>query len=307
MTGIGYRNYLRPEVVSRLSRLDIVARLVVEGFITGLHKSPYHGFSVEFTEHRQYMPGDPIRDIDWKAYGKSDRLFVKQYEEETNLRAHILLDASGSMGFRAEGRGSSSDGVSKFQYGRYLAAALSFLMLRQRDAVGLVVFDERIRRFIPPRSVGSHLHVLLRELDAAEPSEETDVSSVLHELAERIARRGLIVLISDLFVSDPAQMLSGLRHLRHRKHEVIVFHVLDSLERDLAFREDAKFVDLETGEEIVVQPWHVRRAYRERMEEMERRYLRACRESAIDYALMDTSTPFDKALLEYLAKRKKLG
>ena len=297
---MNYRNYLRPEVVSRLSRLDIVARLVVEGFITGLHKSPYHGFSVEFAEHRQYMPGDPIRDIDWKAYGKSDRLFVKQYEEETNLRAYILLDASGSMGFDA-------DGISKFQYGRYVAAALSYLMLRQRDAVGLSVFGEGVRRFVPPRSVSSHLHVLLRELDAAEPSDRTDVALVLHELAERISRRGLIVLISDLFVADPARVLSGLRHLRHRKHEVIVFHVLDALERDLRFREDARFLDLETGEEIVAQPWHIRRAYRERMAEMEQRYLRACRESAIDYVLMDTSTPFDKALLEYLAKRKKLG
>ena len=295
-----YRRYLRPEVVSQLARIDLVARLVVEGFITGLHKSPYHGFSVEFAEHRQYMPGDPIKDIDWKAYGKSDRLYVKEYEEETNLKAYILLDCSGSMGF------ASGAPVSKFDYGSYLAAALTYLMLGQRDAVGLATFDTRIRRYIPPKSVRSHLSVILKELEASEVSSQTNVAETFHELAERIARRGLIIIISDL-LDDPDKTLMGLRHFRHKKHEVLVFHVLDPREKDFGFGREARFVDLETQEEVLTQPWHIRRAYQSLMSEMMDKVHRGCRESRIDYVAMDTSQDFGTALLRYLAKRKKLG
>ena len=294
-----YRKVLSPEVVSRLGRLDLVARLVVEGFITGLHRSPYHGFSVEFAEHRPYMPGDPVKDIDWKAYGKSDRLYVKEYEEETNLKAYLLLDQSGSMGF-------SSDGVSKLEYGCYLAAALCYLLLRQRDAVGLITFDRRIRRYLPPRSVQSYLHVVLSALARAESGSETDLSVVLHEMAERIERRGLIVVLSDL-LDDPERVLSGLKHFRHRKHEVLVFHILDPRERDFAFGRRAKFVDLETGEDVETEPWHIQRAYRERIDGLIRRYRRGCREDFIDYVGIDTSQAFDAALFGYLAKRKRLG
>ena len=297
--GTDYRKYLNPEVVSRLGRLDLVARLVVEGFITGLHRSPYHGFSAEFAEHRPYMPGDPVKDIDWKAYGKSDRLYVKEFEEETNLKAYILLDQSGSMGF-------SSGGVSKLEYGRYLAAALSSLLLRQRDAVGLITFDSRIRRYLPPRSVQSYLHVMLQELARAESGEETDLGGVLHEMAERIERRGLIVVLSDL-MDDPDRVLAGLKHFRHRKHEVLVFHILDPRERDFSFGRRAKFVDLETGEEIATEAWHIRRAYRERMDALIGKFQRDCREHFIDYVGVDTSQDFDAALFGYLAKRKRLG
>ena len=296
---VDYRKYLDPEVLSKLSRLDIVARLVVEGFITGLHRSPYHGFSVEFAEHRQYMPGDPARDIDWKIYGKSDRLYVREYEEETNLKAYILLDRSGSMGF-------TSGSVTKFEYARFLSAALSYLMLRQRDAVGLVAFDEVIRQYIPPRSVVSHLHVLLGELDHLTPASTTDLPKAFHDLAERIKRRGLIIVISDLF-GDPRSVISGLKHFRHRKHEVIVFHVLDPKERDFSFDSEAKFVDLETGEEVATQPWHIQREYRTLVQKFIDTYRRNCRESLIDYVPIDTSVPFDVALLGYLAKRRKLG
>ena len=297
--GTDYRKYLNPEVVSRLGRMDLVARLVVEGFITGLHRSPYHGFSVEFAEHRPYMPGDPVKDIDWKAYGKSDRLYVKEFEEETNLKAYILLDQSASMGF-------SSGGVSKLEYGRYLAAALSSLLLRQRDAVGLITFDSKIRRYLPPRSVQSYLHVVLQELARAESGEGTDLGGVLHEMAERIERRGLIIVLSDL-MDDPDRVLAGLKHFRHRKHEVLVFHILDPRERDFSFGKKARFVDLETGEEIPTEAWHIQRAYRERMDALIGKFQRDCREHFIDYVGVNTSQDFDAALFGYLAKRKRLG
>ncbi len=292
-------DYLDPEVVSRLRSLDLVARLVVEGFITGLHKSPYHGFSVEFAEHRQYMPGDPVRDIDWRAYGKTGRLYVKKYEEETNLKAYILLDASGSMEF-------TSGGITKFKYGCYLAASLSYLMLKQRDAVGLCIFDSRIRRYVPPRSVGSHLHTILKEIDGAKTAHETDLAGTLHTLAERIKRRGLVIVISDL-LDDPSKVLSGFKHFRHRKHELVIFHILDPKERDLSFPREARFVDLEGEEQLVTEPWHIQKDYTSLMDDLVNRYRRECRESLIDYVLINTSDRFDTALLGYLSKRKRLG
>ncbi len=293
------QEYLNPEVVSRLSRLDLIARLVVEGFITGLHQSPYHGFSVEFSEYRQYMPGDPLRDLDWKVFGKTDRLYVKQYEEETNLKSHLLIDASASMAYR-------SGSITKFQYASYVAAALSHLMLRQRDAVGLIAFDDQIRTHLPPRSVTSHLHTLLTALQNTHPEgTDTDLATAFHDLAERIVRRGLVVVISDLF-DDPDRLLNGLKHFRHRNHEVIVFHVIDPRERDLNFDRETRFVDLESGAQIATEPWHIAPAYRDHMKALINRFRRECREALIDYVLLETSEPFDTALFNYLAKRKKL-
>lgn len=292
-------DYLKPEVVSRLSRLDLVARLVVEGFITGLHQSPYHGFSVEFSEYRQYMPGDALRDLDWKVFGKTDRLYVKQYEEETNLKAYILLDTSASMAY-------GSGNLTKFQYAAYTTAALSQLMLRQRDAVGLITFDQHIQSYLPPRSIGSHLHALLSTLQNTSPSgSDTDLSAAFHDLAERIKRRGLIIVFSDLF-DDPDRLLSGLKHFRHRKHEVVVFHILDPRERDLNFDRETRFVDLESGSQIATEPWHIAPAYREHMENLIKRFRQECRDALIDYVLLDTEEPFDTALFNYLAKRKRL-
>lgn len=293
-----YRRFLKPDVVSKLSGMEIKARLVVEGFIAGLHRSPYHGFSVEFAEHRQYMPGDPLRNIDWKVYAKTDRYFVKEFEEETNLKAYVLLDTSGSMGY-------ASNGMPKLEYSSYLAASLGYLMLKQRDSVGLVVFDSTIRKYIPPKSTMTHLHNLLKELDKLKASETTDVSSALHEMAERIKRRGLIIVISDLF-DDPDRIINGLKHFRHRKHEVIVFHILDPKERDLSFPQEAIFKDLETGEEIQASPWHVRKDYVGKLDGLVKRYTLECRERMIDYVLLDTSVPFDFALFSYLSKRRRL-
>lgn len=294
-----FRTCLQPEVVARLSGLDLVARLVVEGFITGLHQSPYHGFSVEFSEYRQYIPGDPPRNVDWKVYGKTDRLYVKQFEEETNLKAYILLDSSASMAY-------GSNSVTKFQYATYTAAALSYLMLRQRDAVGLVSFDRGIRSYLPPRSAGTHLHALLETLQNTKPEgEDTDLAETFHSLAERIVRRGLIVVLSDL-MDDPRSLISGLKHFRHRKHEVIVFHILDPRERDLDFGRETRFVDLETGSAVTTEPWHIASDYSDRMDALTGRFARECRESLIDYVMLDTARPFDTVLFNYLARRKRL-
>lgn len=293
-----YRKFLNPEVVSKLKSMEMRARLVVEGFITGLHKSPYHGFSVEFAEHRQYMPGDPIRSIDWKVFAKSDRYYVKEFEEETNLKAYLLLDASKSMTY-------TSSKITKFEYASNLVAALTFLMLKQRDAVGLVTFDTHVRDYIPPKSRTVHLHALLSTLARVEPSAATDAGVALHEMAERIKRRGLIVILSDL-LDDPTRVLAGLKHFRHRKHEVLVFHILDPAERDFTFPAEAIFKDLETGEEISTLPWQIRAEYQRTMGAHIDRFRRECRAAFVDYVPMDTSVPYDYALFSYLAKRQRL-
>jgi len=298
MSATEYRQFLKPEVISRLKSMEMKARLVVEGFITGLHKSPYHGFSVEFAEHRQYMPGDPIRNIDWKVFAKSDRYFVKEFEEETNLKSYILLDSSASMSY-------TSGKITKFEYASQLAAALMFLMLKQRDAVGLVAFDEKIRTYIPPKSASVHLHALLSTLAGVTPAALTHAGTALHEMAERIKRRGLIILLSDLW-EDPSSVLTGLKHFRHRKHEVIVFHILDPKERDFTFPEEALFKDMETGEEISTLPWQIRSEYQRTMGAHVGRYKRECRQSFVDYVPVDTSVPYDYALFSYLAKRARL-
>ncbi|MCK4657755.1 MAG: DUF58 domain-containing protein [candidate division Zixibacteria bacterium] len=296
-----YRRYLKPEVVSRLKGMELKARLVVEGFITGLHKSPYHGFSVEFAEHRQYMPGDSIRNIDWKVYAKSDRFYIKEFEEETNLKAYILIDTSASMGYVSDEKRR----INKLEYCSYLAASLTFLMLKQRDSVGMVGFDERIHTYIPPKSAASHLHVLLKQMDNLAPSEKTNISDTLHQMAERIKRRGLIIIMSDLF-DDPHRILAGLKHFRHKKHEIIVFHVLDPRERDFSFPTEAIFEDLETGERIVTLPWQIKKDYQKELSSVFDNFSRECRMSNIDYHLIDTSIPYDHALLAYLNKRARL-
>lgn len=293
-----YRRFLEPEVISRLSGMELKARLVVEGFITGLHRSPYHGFSVEFAEHRPYMPGDNIKNIDWKVLGRTDKYFIKEFEEETNLKAYILLDSSASMGYK-------SDGISKLEYAAYLGAALAYLMLLQRDAVGLVIFNEKIQKFIPARSVFSHLHYLLKELEELQPARTTDVSTTLHQMAERIKRRGLIIILSDLW-DEPRRVLSGLKHFRHKKHEIIVFHILDPQEKDFAFEKETVFEDLETGEQIFTSPLQIKREYLKQFREWSSNLGWQCRESLIDYQLLDTQINYDKALLSYLNKREKL-
>jgi uncharacterized protein (DUF58 family) len=294
-----YRQYLQPHVVSKLANMELRARLVVEGFITGLHKSPYHGFSVEFAEHRQYMPGDEIRRIDWKIYGKTDRYYIKQYEEETNLKCYIVLDASRSMAFASPGN------ITKLEYAAYVAASLSFMMIKQQDAVGLAVFDERVNTYLPPHATKGYLRQILVELQRLTASHRTGAGKSLHQIADRIKRRGLVIVISDLF-DNQGEVIAALKHFRHKKNEVIVMHVLDPLERSFAFGGDAMIKDMETAEHMMTQPWHIQRAYQEAMGEFLSRYKRACRENYVDYVLLDTKTSFDVALVEYLSKRKRI-
>ena len=291
--------YLQPQVVAQLANMELRARLVVEGFITGLHKSPYHGFSVEFTEHRPYNPGDEIKHIDWKAYGKTDRYYIKQFEEETNLKSYVVVDASKSMNYASPGN------LKKFEYASFLAAALSYLMVEQRDAVGLTVYDETVRSFLPPHATRWYLKQLLKELENTIPGNKTSTAQSLHGVAERIKRRGLVIVLSDLF-DDPKQVMNSLKHFRYKGNEVVVMQVLDPLERSFAFGTDAIFKDLETQEELMTQPWHIQKAYQQSMREFLDFYKRECRENNIDYVLLDTATPFDKALFEYLNKRKRM-
>jgi len=294
------RRFLDPEVVARLDHLDVRARLMVEGFIAGMHRSPFHGFSVEFAEHRPYMPGDPLKNLDWKVWGRSDRLLVKQYTEETNLRCHLVVDLSGSMGFK-----SARAAMSKLEYAQSLSAALAYLMLHQQDAVGVMLFADKPVRYVPARGMRSHLDVLLKTLAAAEPAGRTRLGPALHELAERIRRRGLVVLCSDL-MDKPADVLLGLQHFRHRNHEVVVFHILDPDEVDFPYNDSSTFVDLESGDRLTTEPWEIARRYRQRLEAWSGQYRRACRENRIDYVRLDTRTPFDQALLAYLGKRARL-
>ncbi|MCU0606851.1 MAG: DUF58 domain-containing protein [Candidatus Edwardsbacteria bacterium] len=290
---------LSPELVARLRGLDLKARLVVEGFLTGLHKSPYHGFSVEFAEYRPYMPGDEPKRIDWKALARSDRYYVKEFEEETNLKAYLLLDTSASMGYRRGGA------PGKLEYGACLAAALAYLLLHQHDAAGLVAFDDRIRSYLPPRSRRSHWHQLVAALERLQAGGATRFGPVFAELAGRVRRRGLIVLISDLW-DGWRDVVAALRHFRHLKHEVLVFHVLDRDEIEFPFERDAVFRDLERGDELPVSP-AAGRAYRLRVRDWRGSLARECRRHAIDYVPLDTATPFDRALLQYLHKRQRLG
>ncbi|MBI2427840.1 MAG: DUF58 domain-containing protein [Ignavibacteriales bacterium] len=298
--------YLQPDVVSKLANMELRARLVVEGFITGLHKSPYHGFSVEFAEHRQYMPGDEIRRIDWRVYGKTDRFYVKQFEEETNLKSYIVIDTSASMRFASEIDKKGTKRISKIEYASFIAASLSYLMVQQRDAVGLMLYDSNIRTTIPPHATKQHLRRVLVELEKVRPSQSTNSASALHQLADRISRRGLVIVVSDLF-DDPDKVVAALKHFRHDNHEVLVMHILDPLERSFAFGTDAVFKDVETGEMVTTQPYHIQKAYQEAMKDFIERYKRECRENMIDYVLLDTATPFDVALLNYLNKRQRIG
>jgi uncharacterized protein (DUF58 family) len=294
-----YRDFLSPGIVSSLGRLELIARSVVEGFMTGLHKSPYHGFSAEFSEHRQYMRGDSLRYLDWKVFARSDRMYVKRFEEETNLKSHIILDTSGSMGFTGRGK------VTKLLYGSVLAAALTFLMLRQRDSVGLVTFSDTMKTYLPPRAVHSQLKEIITVLSGCVPDGRTVTGEVLHTMAERISARGLVILISDL-VTDPAELIRGLKHFRHNGHEVLVLHVLDPEELDFDYNGEVRFTDLETGATITTQPRHIRDRYLALLDERLKYLVRSLHEISVDYARFTTDTDFDRALSEYLSKRKRL-
>lgn len=290
--------YLDPAVVARLGSMELRARTVVEGFLTGLHRSPFKGFSVEFAEYRPYMPGDDLSTIDWKVYARSDRPYVKKFEEETTLQCHLLLDVSGSMGY-------GSRGVTKLEYGSFLAAALGYLITRQRDAVALMAFDERIVSMLPPSSRPGHLRSLLVTLDRLELGRRSDVSKPLHHLADALGKRGMVILISDL-LDEPSRVVNGLKHLRFKGLDVIVFQLLDHDELTFPFDRVARFRDLETDDEVMAAPPAVREHYLRQMTDLIELYRRDLRVAGIDYQLIDTSRPLDFALMSYLATRARM-
>jgi len=300
-----YMRLLDPDALAKIHRLELIARGLVEGFVSGRHRSPYKGFSVEFAEHRQYVPGDDIRDLDWRVYAKSDRYYIKQYIEETNLRSVILLDCSGSMAYRGhEAAQHNGKRLSKFEYGRFLAASLAHLMINQQDAVGLVTFDTDVRRYIPSRSRISHLRAVLSELVQAEPGSESALAPVFHDIAERAHRRGMIVIISDLF-DDATEIINALHHFRYRKHEVLVLHVMAEEELTFPFSRWSQFRDLELDtRRVQLDPRSVRASYLEHVREFIHTIREGCGRMDVDYVQLSTKRSFAVALAHYLASRR---
>jgi uncharacterized protein (DUF58 family) len=292
----GEKNYFDPKVLAGISNLYLRARWVVEGMMSGVHRSRAKGFSVEFEEHREYSPGDEIRRIDWKALGKFDRYFIKEYEDETNLRAYLVLDTSASMDY-------ASNGITKFDYGCTLAASLAYLILKQQDAAGLVTFSSRVEAFIPPKAKRDYLIQILHALENRGPAGETNVGKILEDIGGQIKRRGLVILVSDL-LDEPEQVLKGLRLFRFKGNDVIVFHLLDQAELDLPFDGNILFEDLEAANlKVVADPRSIRNTYREVVQEFINEMRKQCRDSSIDYQLISTSTPLDQALASYLSWR----
>lgn len=294
-----YQKYLDPQTLSKLSGLDLKARLIVEGYVSGLHKSPFRGFSIEFAEHREYVPGDDLRYVDWKVFGKSDRIYLKQYEEETNFACWFLLDTSESMTYRSEG-----SAVSKLQYAQYVAAALSYLVLHQQDAVGLATFDRTVRSFVRASSQPAHLKQLCHVMDVDGGGADTALGPILHELAERIRKRGVVVLLSDLFDDVPA-LLMGLKHLRHRRHEVIVMQVIDPAEQDFPFLDPTLFRGLEGLPELMTDPRALRTAYQHEFNRFLDDVRHGCRDLHMDHVLLRTDQPLDLALRTFLTSRAR--
>ena len=291
----GPARYLDPKVLARIGSLDLKAKTVVEGVLSGLHRSPKRGYSVEFAEYRQYMPGDALATIDWKVYARSDRHYVKKFEEDTNLDCHLLVDISGSMAY-------GSHGVTKRDYACYLAASLAYLMHRQRDAVGLIAFDETIVQRLPPSARASHLRAVLLGLERLPQGAKTNVAKPLGDLAKVLAKRGLVVVISDL-LDDPAGVIQGLRHFRQRGTDVIVFHVLDPQELHFTFADVARFRDVESASEVFADPVAVRGEYLAAVGGFIDTYKQQLGGAGIDYHLLDTSKPLDLALVSYLKAR----
>lgn len=289
--------YLTPETVNRFQNMELLARGIVEGFISGMHRSPHHGFSVEFAEYREYVPGDPIRHIDWTAFARNDRVVIRQYEQETNLRATVLMDCSRSLDFK------SGSQLTKFDYGCYTTAALLYLLNRQQDAAGLVTHSDRIHQTFPPRTSAMSLREMLLHLEETKPAGETQLADVYHEIAERLPRRSLVILVTDLF-DDPDRLASALRHMRYRRHEVLLFHLLDDHELNFPYRGLIDFKDLETGERIEVEAELIRDAVVDSVQEFIGSYRKLCGDAQIDYHVLNTAEPYDKALAAYLAKRR---
>jgi len=289
--------YLKPEVIRQISRLDLRAQFVVKGFFQGLHSSPYHGFSVEFSEHRKYTYGDDPKDIDWLVFAKTDKYYVKKFEAETNITGYLVMDLSRSMAFTYRQQ------LSKFEYAVCLAASLCYLMIHQQDPVGLITFDQRVRNSLPPKSKRSHLGNVLSLLSKLEPTGETDISRSLNQIATMLKHRSLVMIFSDL-LADTAPVLQSLRRLRHSGHDIILFHILDEAEVQFPFDGLIEFKEPETLDRIQVDATGFRRGYQDEIEAFRQEYLRECFHSGIDYVPLDTSMQFDTALMEYLMSRK---
>jgi uncharacterized protein (DUF58 family) len=290
-------NFIDPAVLATLDNLEMRARVIVEGFIAGLHKSPKRGFSVEFTDYRHYIRGDDMRHVDWKLYGRTDKLYIKQYEDETNVRCFILLDSSASMGY-------ASGSMSKLEYGRTLASALAYFIMRQKDAVGLITFDEKVRDYIPAKARQLHLLRILRSLNELEAGTTTDIVRPLTELAMSLNRKSLVILISDM-LEDEQATIKALQQLRAMGNEVIVFHVLDDQELNFNFNESSEFIDMESAETHITSPAAVRNAYLENLNNYLNDCRKRCQSSGVDYCLLNTSQPLDKALASYLTRRTR--
>jgi uncharacterized protein (DUF58 family) len=291
------RKYLDPTTLAELQGLELKARKIVEGYVSGLHKSPYHGFSIEFAEHREYVPGDDLRYVDWKVFGKSDRFYLKQYEEETNFACYFLLDTSESMRYRSE-----QVPVSKLEYGRYVSAALAYLILKQQDAVGLATYDNTVRNFVRAGSHPSHLKQLCHVMELAGAQGESSMGPIFHDLAERIKKRGLVVILSDLF-DDVSSLLLGLKHLHHRRHEVLVLQIIDPAEQDFPFQDPTLFKGLEGLPQQMTDPRSLRQAYQREFENFLKDIRKGCRDLHMDHVLLRTDQPLDSALRSFLTSR----
>ena len=305
MSAPSYVQFLPPEALAKLGRCELLARGVVEGFVSGKHKSPFKGFSVEFSEHRQYSPGDDLRNLDWRVLARKDRYYIKQYIEETNLRATLLLDASGSMAYAGE-KAAARNGKpsSKFAYAQHIAAILGYLLVVQQDAAGLVTFDTKLRTYLPARARASQIRSILETLEKTEPGGETGLADIFHDIAERIPRRGLVVILSDLF-DEPEALIKALHHFRYRRHEVLLFHVVADEELTFPFDTFTKFRDLEQMENLLpIDPRTIRATYLERMNGFLNDIEAACGRMKIDYVRMNTRVPYDEALSAYLMKRR---
>ncbi len=289
--------YLDPRTLAKLAGLELRARSIVEGYVSGVHRSPYHGFSIEFAEHREYSPGDDLRYVDWKVFGKTDKFYLKQYEEETNLVSYLLVDTSESMRYK-----SADAPLSKLEYAQCVAASLAYLILQQQDSVGMVTFDSEIRALIRASSNPSHLKQLLYVMENTVPQRKTQTGPIFHDLAERLKRRGLVVILSDLF-DDVPSMIAGLKHLRHRRHEVVVFHVLDPAELDFPFRQTTLFRGMEQLPDVLTDPRALRKAYLNEFQKFLQAVNKGCRSQHVDYVLLRTDESLEVALSSYLASR----
>jgi len=290
--------YLNPNVINQIDNLYLKAKMIVEGYMSGLHKSPYHGFSIEFSEHRAYGVGDEVKNIDWKLWSKTDKYYIKRFEEETNLLAHIFLDSSKSMDF-------SSTNISKFEYSKMIVAILSYLMMQQKDASGLVVFDSEIKSTIPPKNNKAHLNTILSIIENTKIGNDTNISKILHVGAEKIKKKGLVILISDL-LDNPNKVMNSLKHFKYNNNEVLVFHVLDPKERNLDYNERTVFEDLETNQMIEAEPWQINQSYKKEMDDLIQYYKTECLINKIDYNLLITNQNLEWVLSQFLNKRKKL-